>query len=185
MSSRAADASQGLVGEDLDTAHWEDARHWMAIYSDLLRFKVGLLQRVHREVPKLHPAAQDAARTDLAIIEGQMEGYQRRFDLWAKRLWDLHGLLLESESSLVRHQGREAKLTNREFQLLQFLLDHPSRWYSANQLAVRAWGDSALSPEEVRNYVRRLRKLLIELEVPAELVNRPGRGYSLVISATA
>jgi len=172
------------VGENLETAHWEDARHWMAIYGDLLRFKAGLLDRIRSEVPKLHPAAQEAASTDLAIVEDQMEGYQQRFELWAKRLWDLHGLLLEPDGSLVRHQGRELKLTNREFQLLQFLLEHPGRWYSANQLLVRAWGDSALSPEEMRNYIRRLRKLLVELEVPAQLVNRPGRGYSLVISAT-
>jgi hypothetical protein len=32
--------------------------------------------------------------------------------------------------------------------------------------------------DEVRNYVRRLRKIL------ADLVNKPGRGYSLVFRAT-
>ena len=34
--------------------------------------------------------------------------------------------------------------------------------------------------EEVRNYVRRVRKLLKELGIPCDLVNRHGRGYSLV-----
>jgi len=38
----------------------------------------------------------------------------------------------------------------------------------------------ALFPEEVRNYVRRLRKILGDLGIPADLVNKPGRGYSLV-----
>jgi DNA-binding winged helix-turn-helix (wHTH) protein len=42
-----------------------------------------------------------------------------------------------------------------------------------------AWSDSALFPEEVRNYVSRVRKILARLEIPADLVNRPGRGYSL------
>jgi len=42
-----------------------------------------------------------------------------------------------------------------------------------------AWSDSALFPEEVRNYVSRVRKILARLEIPCELVNRPGRGYSL------
>jgi hypothetical protein len=32
----------------------------------------------------------------------------------------------------------------------------------------------------VRNYVRRIRKILADLEIPCELVNRPSRGYSLV-----
>jgi hypothetical protein len=32
-----------LEGEDIETEHWEDARHWMSIYDDLIRFKLGLL----------------------------------------------------------------------------------------------------------------------------------------------
>jgi hypothetical protein len=34
-------------------------------------------------------------------------------------------------------------------------------------------------PDEVRNYVRRIRKVLAALEIPCAVVNRPGRGYSL------
>jgi DNA-binding response OmpR family regulator len=170
-----------MEGEDLETAHWEDAHHWMAVYGDLIRFKTGLLARVERELPKLHPDAQEAAATDLAIIHDQMSGYQQRLDLWAKRLWDLHGLVLDAEASLIQYRGRDAKLTRREFQLLQFLVEHPHRYFNAHQLLVRAWSDPALFPEEVRNYVRRLRKRLAELEIPADLVNRAGRGYSLVL----
>ena len=51
-----------LEGEDIETEHWEDARHWMSIYDDLIRFKLGLLERVKRELPKLHPVAREAAR---------------------------------------------------------------------------------------------------------------------------
>jgi hypothetical protein len=32
----------------------------------------------------------------------------------------------------------------------------------------------------VRNYVRRLRKILIDLAIPVDLVNKPGKGYSLI-----
>jgi DNA-binding response OmpR family regulator len=81
---------------------------------------------------------------------------------------------------MVRHQGREVSLTKREFQLLQFLLDHPHRFFSTSQILNLAWADPALFPEEVRNYVRRLRKILVDLEVPVDLDNKPGRGYSLV-----
>ncbi len=170
---------EGLEGEDLATTHWEDARHWIAIYADLLRFKTGLLDRVRREVPNLLPAAQKAAVEDLAIIESQMHGYEVRLELWYQRLWELQGLRLDPEGPMIRHRGREAHLTKREFQLLQFLLDHPHRYFTATQLLSRAWADPALFPEEVRNYVRRIRKLLRDLELPAQLVNRPGRGYSL------
>ena len=175
----------GLEGEDLGTTHWEDARHWIAIYADLLRFKTGLLQRVRRDLPNLLPEAQKAAAADLVIIESQMSGYEVRLELWYQRLWDLQGLRLDPEGSMIRHRDREAHLTKREFQLLQFLLDHPQHFFTANQLLSRAWSDPALFPEEIRNYVRRIRKLLKDLELPADLVNRPGRGYSLIFRLDA
>ena len=173
-------ANRPLEGEDIESTHWEDARHWMSVYADLLRFKVGLLDRVRHELPKLSPIAQKAASEDLVIIEEQMAGYQARLDLWYARVWDLQGLWLDPDGRVIRHQGKEATLTRREFQLLQFLLDHPHRFYTATQILGQAWADPALFPEEVRNYVRRLRKLLVALEIPADVVNRPGKGYSLI-----
>jgi len=168
-----------LDGEDIDTEHWEDARHWMSIYDDLIRFKLGLLDRVRRELPKMHPAAQKAAEVDVAFIQTQMDGYYDRLDLWYKRVWKLQGLWLDPDGRVLRHKGNEAVLTNREFDLLQFLLDHPHRFYTSSQIMGYAWSDSALFPEEVRNYVSRVRKILVRLEIPCDLVNRPGRGYSL------
>jgi DNA-binding response OmpR family regulator len=180
LAATSRDGSGGLEGEDLDSTHWQDARHWIGVYADLLRFKLGLLDRVRVELPKLQPVAQAAAAEDLGIIEAQMLGYQKRLDLWYHRLWELQGLQLDPAGSLVRHRGRERHLTNREYQLLQFLIDHPHRYFTVPQLLARAWSDPALFPEQVRNYVRRIRKILAELEIPCELVNRPGRGYSLV-----
>ena len=179
-----AKPSRALEGEDLATSHWEDARHWMSIYADLLDFKRGLLDRVNRDLAGLQPIARQAARADVRIIEDQMEGYQARLDLWYRRTWDLHGLWLDPKGRLIRHQGREVALTQREFQLLQFLLEHPHRYFTTSQIISDAWSDSALFPEEVRNYVRRLRKLLADLEIPVDLVNKPGRGYSLVLRTT-
>jgi DNA-binding response OmpR family regulator len=180
MATRYNRANRPLEGENLETTHWEDARHWMSVYADLLRFKVGLLDRVRQELPKLKPVAQRAAQEDLVIIEHQMAGYEARLDLWYARVWELQGLWLDPDGRVIRHQGREASLTKREFQLLEFLLDHPHRFFTASQILGQAWADPALFPEEVRNYIRRLRKLLVALEIPADIVNRPGRGYSLV-----
>lgn len=172
--------SRPLRGENLKTTHWEDARHWMSIYADLLEFKRGILDRVRRDVAKLKPPAQAAASADLEIIESQMQGYRMRLDLWYARLWELQGLWLDPIGRLVRHKGHELSLTKREFQLLQFLLDHPHRYFTTSQILGQAWADPALYPEEVRNYVRRLRKVLADLGVPADILNKPGRGYSLV-----
>ena len=174
-------SSRPLEGEDIETTRWEDARHWMSIYADLLEFKRGILGRVRRDIPSLQPLAQKAAAADLQIIEAQMHGYQERLDLWYRRVWELQGLWLDPAGRMVRHKGRELALTKREFSLLQFLLDHPHRYFTTTQILGQAWADPALFPEEVRNYVRRLRKILVDLEIPVDLVNKPGRGYSLVL----
>jgi len=88
------------------------------------------------------------------------------------------------EGRVLRHKGQEVVLTNREFELLQFLLDHPHRFYTSSQIMGDAWSDSALFPEEVRNYVSRVRKILARLDIPCDLVNRPGRGYCLTFRNT-
>ncbi len=121
-----ATPSRALEGEDLKTSHWEDARHWMSIYANLLEFKRGILDRVRKDVASLQPLARMAAEADVQIIEDQMQGYQARLDLWYRRIWELHGLWPDPEDRMIRHQGREVALTLREFQLLQFLLDHPT-----------------------------------------------------------
>jgi DNA-binding response OmpR family regulator len=185
VAGEASTPARGpLQGEDIETEHWEDARHWMSIYDDLIRFKLGLLERVRRELPKLHPVAQSAADEDVAFIEAQMAGYHERLDLWYRRVWQLHGLWLDPADRVVRHRGKEAALTAREFELLQFLLDHPHRFYTTAQIAGVAWSDSALMPEEVRNYVTRVRRILARLEIPCDLINRPGHGYSLTFRNT-
>ncbi len=171
--------SRPLEGERLETTHWEDARHWMSIYADLIKFKRRILDQVRRDITKLAPVAQKAAEADVRIIEGQMVGYQNRLDLWYQRLWDLHGLWLDLEGRMIRYKSAEATLTSREFQLLQFLLDHPHRYFSVSEILNDAWAEPGLYPEEVRNYVRRVRKVLSTLEIPCDVVNKPGRGYAL------
>ncbi|HEY8854009.1 MAG TPA: winged helix-turn-helix domain-containing protein [Candidatus Dormibacteraeota bacterium] len=173
------EGSPPLEGEDIGTTRSEDARHWMSIYVDLLEFKRGILDRVRRDVAKLEPVAQRAAQADLKIIESQMDGYQKRLEIWTRRVWDLHGLWLDPEGRRIRYKGGEATLTAREFQLLQFLLDHPNRYFTVNQILSQAWAGPALFPEEVRNYVRRVQMILAALEIPCDLVNQAGRGYSL------
>jgi DNA-binding response OmpR family regulator len=175
--------SRPLEGEHLETTHWEDARHWMSIYADLLEFKRGILDRVKRDVTRLQPVARGAAEADVGIIQSQMEGYEKRLELWYQRVWDLHGLWLDPAGRMIRFQSREATLTAREFQLLQFLLDHPHRYFTVDQILTQAWSDPALYPEEVRGYVRRLRKVVATLEIPCDIVNRPRRGYALVFRA--
>jgi DNA-binding response OmpR family regulator len=84
---------------------------------------------------------------------------------------------------MVRHEGQEAALTKREFRLLGFLLDHPHRFFSVDKIRGEAWTDPDFSPEQVSNYIVGIRRILARLEIPCELINRPGLGYSLVFKA--
>ncbi len=181
---RLSRRSRPLDGENIHTNRWEDARHWISIYADLLQFKRGLLDRVRREITKLPPVAGAAAELDLRIIEAQMNGYEQRLELWYRRVWDLHGLWLEPKGRTIHYKTETSKLTEREFQLLQFLLDHPHRYFSVPQILGQAWGNPDLYPEEARTYIRRLRRLLAALHVPCDIVNRPHRGYSLIFRGT-
>ena len=176
-------ASRPLEGEDIETTDWEEARHWISIYGDLLEFKRGLLERIRSDLTRLPTVARRAAEVDLRIIEDQMEGYRKRFELWNRRIRDLDGLALEQEGRLIRYHGREATLTVREFQLLQLLLDHPYQYFTVTQILSAAWADPAILPEEVRNYVQRVRKVMAALKTPCDVVNRIGRGYSLEFRA--
>jgi len=171
-----------LDGEDLGTTHWEDTRHWLSIYAELLEFKRGILDRIGRDLSKLPPVAQAAAERDVHVIEIQMGAYQERLDLWNQRVRDLHGLWLDQERHAIHYKALDTKLTIREFQLLQFLLDRPYRYFTVPQILGQAWGQPNLFPEEVRNYVRRIREVLATMKIPCELVNRPGRGYALTFN---
>jgi Transcriptional regulatory protein, C terminal len=171
--------SSPLQGEDIATSHWEDARHWMSIYADLIEFKLGILDRVRRDVIKLPPVARTAAEADVLIIESQMHGYQRRLELWHTRLSDLDGPVLDPQTRMIRFRGTEAQLTVREFQLLELLLGHPYRYFTVAQILSQAWAQPNLFPEQARSYVARLRTIFATLEIPCDIVNRPGRGYSL------
>jgi len=151
----------------------------MSIYADLIEFKQGILDRVRRDVGKLPPVARLAAETDVLIIESQMAGYQKRLDLWHRRLSELNGLVLDPKTRMIRYKDLEAALTAREFQLLELLMHHPYRYFTVPEILSRAWDGPNLFPEQARSYVARLRKVLVALHVPCAIVNRPGHGYSL------
>ena len=93
-------------------------------------------------------------------IETQMAGYHQAARPVVCPHLGAPGVVAGSRRQNAPHQGREGALTEREFQLLQFLLDHPERYFTSAQILSQAWADPALLPEEVRNHVRRLRKKL-------------------------
>jgi DNA-binding response OmpR family regulator len=71
----------------------------------------------------------------------------------------LEGLTIDQGTREVTKDGRELKLTAKEFDLLWFLARHPRQVFSRDQLMDRVWGyTSALDTGTVTVHVRRLRE---------------------------
>ncbi len=71
------------------------------------------------------------------------------------------GIVMDTTSHRVTRDGRPVDLRPAEYRLLQFLLEHPGRVYSRDQLLDLVWRDDAtIDPRTVDVHVRRLRKAL-------------------------
>ena len=170
-----------LEGEDPATIHKQDARHWIAIYRQMISFKDELLGRMRAQADTL-PAAgrRDVMENDVAVIELQLKRYQRRIEFWFDRQWELEGLSIDETERTIAFRERSIHLTRREYQLFSRLADGSPAFTSATQLLAEAWHDTRLPEETVRTYIVRLRRKLAALGAPAQIANRPRRGYSLV-----
>ena len=88
-------------------------------------------------------------------------------------------IVIDLDSHTVSHEGREVKLTAKEFLLLQYLIEHPGRVLSRDLLLSDVWGYRYTGgTRTVDVHVRRLREKLPVL-VDA-LVTIKQFGYKLV-----
>ena len=175
-----------IEGEDPRTSFPQDARHWIAVYRELIEFKEGILGRI-RTLSATLPAAvrQDVMDSDVAILEEQLQRYQRRLEFWYSRQLHLEGLQIDDDSRTVTYRDKSVSLTGREFQLMVLLLSRSPNFVSPNQLLVQAWHDARLPEETLRTYIGRLRTKLGSLGALAEILNRPRHGYALVFKETS
>ena len=170
-----------LEGEDPDTRYAQDARHWLAIYRELIAFKANVLARVHAQVRRLPaPTRAEATATDVPILEAQLERYRRRLEFWYQRQWSLEGLVIDQASRTIVYRDRSVMLTRREYQLFMTLVARPSMHTRPTQLLVEAWHDAGLPEETLRTYIVRLRGKLAALGIPVRNDNKPRQGYALV-----
>lgn len=155
--------------EEGDTDDPSEAARWVRIYSELVGLHEDRLVRLG--VSRRPPPQAKARLTEL----------RARLDAWRQRHLDLAGIDFDSYGRILTAGGRTQRLTKRESQLLDFLMDRPGQYFPADVLIREAWQDAHLAPEQVRTYVVRLRRKLAEAEVPATLVNRQRQGYALIL----
>jgi len=87
-------------------------------------------------------------------------------------------LKLDASTHRVSYGDRVLKLGPTEFKLLNFLMNHPERVHSRQQLLDKVWGDHVFIEERtVDVHVKRLREALGEAGAMVETVR--GAGYRL------
>jgi two-component system phosphate regulon response regulator PhoB len=92
----------------------------------------------------------------------------------------LAGLSLDAGSYRVTWQGQALKLGPTEFKLLNFLMKHPERVHSRQQLLDKVWGDHVFIEERtVDVHVKRLRESLAPVGSAALIETVRGAGYRL------
>src|SRR5271154_219472 len=89
-------------------------------------------------------------------------------------------IVMDLAAHRVTRAGRPIHLGPTEFRLLRFLMEHPGRVYSREQLLDAVWGhDVYVEPRTVDVHIRRLRKALNE-GTEADIVRTVrSAGYSL------
>lgn len=96
----------------------------------------------------------------------------------------LGGITLDAAAHRVLWNGRPVKVGPTEFKLLNFLMKHPERVHSRQQLLDRVWGDHVFIEERtVDVHVKRLREALGAGGAQVETVR--GAGYRITAQPAA
>jgi DNA-binding response OmpR family regulator len=65
---------------------------------------------------------------------------------------------IEFDAYIVRYQGREVRLTHKEFELFRYLVERAGRVLTRERLLERVWGyDADVDTRSIDAHVRRLR----------------------------
>jgi phosphate regulon transcriptional regulator PhoB len=90
-------------------------------------------------------------------------------------------LMIDFSTYEVFVRGKPVKLTLKEFELLRFLVQNPSRVLNRDQLLDRVWGgETFVTPRTVDVHIRRLRKAIEKDDrKPKWILTVRGVGYKL------
>lgn len=82
---------------------------------------------------------------------------------------------MDLEGERVWVDGKELRLSKKEWLMLKYLVENRGRFVSSEELLNYVWGDQPVGDEVVRAYIKNLRKLLPE----GFIQSMKGRGYRI------
>ncbi len=141
----------------------------------------------------LELGADDYIAKPFSMLElvARVRAHLRRVAQWRAQPADavplrMGGLELNPRERQLLRDGAQVALTQREFDLLHFLMRHPGQAFSREALLQRVWGDAFDGYEHtVNSHINRLRaKLEADPRQPRRLLTVWGLGYKLVEDAS-
>ncbi|MCB1811391.1 MAG: winged helix-turn-helix transcriptional regulator, partial [Candidatus Competibacteraceae bacterium] len=73
---------------------------------------------------------------------------------------DTNDYSLDCDNELLLHGRQEIQLRPKLFALLAYMIKHPNRLLTREELLTQVWPDVYVSSDIIKTYVRDLRKLL-------------------------
>lgn len=90
------------------------------------------------------------------------------------------GLELDTHSKELRVNGNTVRLTAKEYQIMELLMAHPGRVFSAEEIYETVWQEEAIFTETVMVHIRKLReKIEVNPKKPEYLKVVWGIGYKI------
>ena len=149
-----------------------------------------LLLTARSEIPDrvegLDAGADDYLPKPFAMAEllARVRALVRRRERLVPEVISFSGLSLDLSSYTLFCGERRVRLGNREFQMMEMLMENPRRIVSTTQFMERVWGwDAEVDVSIVWVYISNLRKKIARLGANVEIRATRGVGYSLEASA--
>jgi DNA-binding response OmpR family regulator len=140
---------------------------------------------VQDKITGFESGADDYLSKPFSLLElkARMQAILRRKSGWNKDVVGISGFEIHLNQPLISFEGKEIKLTKKEYILLQFMVINKNRVLNRFQLAEHLWGDQ-LDDDYQSNYIdvhiKNIRKKLGNFGSVDWLETVRGLGYKLI-----
>ena len=134
------------------------------------------------KVEGLDAGADDYLTKPFAMKEliARVRSITRRSGEVADNVLTFSDIELSRSTFTLKSSGGEERLANKEFQMMEMLLEHPGQVISADQFMDRIWGyDTETESNVVWVYISNLRKKLKKIGSSVHIKAARGLGYSI------
>lgn len=133
-------------------------------------------------VAGLDAGADDYLPKPFAASEflARVRALTRRSSSYASSMLSFGNVTLDCSQYLVKTALGEARLNNKEYQLMELFFCHPRQVFSSEHLMEKVWGlDSEAEMDVVWTYIGFLRRKLKQIGAEIEIRTIRGAGYAL------